>query len=233
MKRLLRLLVIIFSISQLSILCYSCTQDAYDKGEGEYSLLRADFVEAFSNGEKKIDRVVTDDGEQYTISNPFSMKWVTTPDSTYRCILYYNYYKAEDGSAPQTAEAVSAGQVACPQVVPLAQLDKEMKTDPVKFESAWMSRSGKYLNLSLYLMTGKSDDEEASHHLAVVQDTIMQNTDNTRTCYLRLFHDQGAVPEYYSTQVYASILTKELDADSVQIYINTYKGEFVKAFPVR
>ena len=105
-----------------------------------------------------------------------------------------------------------------------------MRTDPVKFESAWMSKSGKYINLSLYLMTGSTTDKDAVQHLAIVQDTVMVNPDQTRTAYLRLFHDQGGIPEYYSTHVYTSILTKEIDADSVSISINTYKTPVVKMF---
>ena len=93
-----------------------------------------------------------------------------------------------------------------------------------------MSKSGKYINLSLYLMTGSSDDEEAKHTLRIVQDTIVTNPDATRTSYLRIYHDQGGVPEYYSTQVYLSIITPGIPADSVRIQIPTYKGMTEKSF---
>ena len=205
-----------------------CTQDAYDKGEGKYSLMRADFVEANSNAQNEIDRITTDDGDVLPASKPFKVKFVNTPDSVYRCVLYYN--KVKDEKNKDVFEPISIGQVACPKIIPLADLDTEMKTDPVKFESAWMSKSGKYINLSLYLMTGSSDDEEAKHTLRIVQDTIVTNPDATRTCNLRLYHDQGGVPEYYSTQVYLSIITPEIPADSVRIQIPTYKGVTEKAF---
>ena len=217
----------ILMICAICIIC-GCTQDAYDKGEGEYSLLRADFVEAHTNGEKQVDYIITDDGEQFPLSKKYSAKWLTTPDSLYRCALYYNKVKDEKGH--EMAEAVSMGEIPCPKIVPLSELDKEMKTDPVKFESAWMSKTGKYLNLSLWLMTGSTSDEDAAHHLAIIQDTVMVNPDHTRTAHLRLFHDQGGIPEYYSTQVYASILTSQIDADSVKIGINTYKGPITKTF---
>ena len=209
-------------------LSMSCTQDAYDKGEGEYSLLRADFVEAHTNGHKEVDYVVTDDGERLPVSETFTTKWITKADTLYRCALYYN--KVEQNNGIYAADVVSIGPVPCPVVTPLSELDKPMKTDPVKFESAWMSKTGKYINLSLYLMTGSTADEDAAHHLGIVQDTILVNPDQTRTSHLRLFHDQGGVPEYYSTQVYASILSNEIDADSVRISINTYKGIVTKTF---
>ena len=205
-----------------------CTQDAYDKGEGRYSLMRADFVEANSNAQKEIERITTDDGDILSASKPFKAKFVNTPDSVYRCVLYYN--KVKDGNSQDVFEPISIGQVTCPKIIPLAELDKEMKTDPVKFESAWMSKSGKYINLSLYLMTGSSEDEEAKHTLRIVQDTIVTNPDATRTSYLRIYHDQGGVPEYYSTQVYLSIITPGIPADSVRIQIPTYKGMTEKSF---
>ncbi|MBO4721054.1 MAG: hypothetical protein J5658_14475 [Prevotella sp.] len=231
MKRLLRLLIILSLTFSPSHFLTSCTQDAYEKGEGKYSLMRADFVEAHANGQKEIDRITTDDGDQFAITKTFTTKWVTTADSTYRCILYYN--KVEEGSGKFTAEPLSIGLVPCPKITPISELNKEMKTDPVKFESAWLSKTGKYLNLSLYLMTGTADDEDATQTLHVVQDTIMTNTDATRTCFLRLYHDQGGIPEYYSSQVYASILTSQIDADSVRISINSYKGEVTKFFSLR
>lgn len=230
MKRLLRLLILSL-IFLPPYLLTSCTQDAYEKGEGKYSLMRADFVEAHANGQKQIDYILTDDGDQFSITKAFTAKWVTTADSTYRCILYYN--KVEEGVGKYTAEPISVGQVPCPKIIPLSELDMEMKTDPVKFESAWMSKTGKYLNLSFYLLTGTTDDEDVSQTLHVVQDIIMTNPDATRTSYLRLYHDQAGVPEYYSTQVYASILTSQIDADSVRININTYKGEIAKSFSLQ
>ena len=226
-----RFLVIIILNFQFLIFYSSCTQDNYDKGEGKYSLMRADFVEAHANAEKQIDAIVTDDGDQMSASKPFTAKLVVTPDSVYRCILYYN--KVRDEKGLYIFEPISIGEVPCPKITPLSELGKVMKTDPVKFESAWLSKTGKYLNLSLYLMTGTMDNDKAMQMLHIVQDTITTNPDATRTSHLRLYHDQAGFPEYYSTQVYASILTSQIDADSVRISINTYKGAVTKSFSLR
>ena len=226
-----RHLVIITLSSCLLVIISSCTQDAYDKGEGKYSLMRADFVEARANAQKEIYQITTDDGEQLSASKPFTAKLVVTPDSVYRCIIYYN--KVRDGKGQDVFEPISIGEVPCPKVTPLSELGKEMKTDPVKFESAWLSKSGKYLNMSLYLMTGTVDSEKASQTLHVIQDTVMTHPDGTRTSHLRLYHDQAGVPEYYSTQVYASILTSQIQADSVHLTVNTYKGSVTKFFSLR
>ena len=228
MKSFLRLIVIIILNSQLSILNSSCTQDGYDKGEGQYSYLRGDFVEAYIGADKNMVSLMTDEGETLPLSQPYTAKWITRSDTVYRCMLYYN--KVRDSKGQDMAEAISVGEVPCPVIIPLSELEVEMKTDPVKFESAWMSKTGKYINLSFALKTGTTGDDEAIHTLRVVQDTIMTNPDGSRTSYLRLFHDQGGVPDYYSTQVYASIITSEISADSVRIAINTYKGIVEKSF---
>ena len=228
MKRLFRLIVILISHFSFLVSYSSCTQDAYEKGEGKYSLMRADFVEARANAQKEIDQIITDEGEQLPASKPFTAKLVVTPDSVYRCVLYYNKVRGEKGQ--DVFEPISIGSVPCPKITPISELNKEMKTDPVKFESAWLSKTGKYLNLSFYLMTGTTDDEKATQTLHVIQDTIMTHSDATRTCYLRLYHDQAGIPEYYSSQVYASILTSQIEADSVNLTINTYKGLVTKTF---
>ena len=54
--------LIIYIVAIMSIFS-SCEQDSYDKGEGTYSNMTADFVEAHVNSEKKIDYAITDNGD--------------------------------------------------------------------------------------------------------------------------------------------------------------------------
>jgi len=222
----LKLFSFLFPLS--AFLFFSCTQDGYDKGDGQYSYMRGDFVEARVGADKKIVSLTTDDGETIPLAQSYSANWITRADTIYRCMLYYN--KVRDNNGQYVAEPISVGEVPCPAIVPLAKLETGMKTDPVKFESAWMSKTGRYLNLSFSLMTGTKEDDKAAQTLRIVQDTIMTNPDGTRISNLLLFHDQAGVPEYYSTQAYASIITSQIPADSVRITINTYKGTVTKAF---
>ena len=231
MKRLLRFLVIIIAHYSLLITHLSCTQDGYDKGEGQYSYLRGDFVEAYIGADKNMVSLMTDEGETLPLSQPYTAKWITRSDTVYRCMLYYN--KVREANGQYVAEPISVLEVPCPKVVPLAELETEMKTDPVKFESAWMGKNGRYLNLNLIVKTASQEDEEVFQRLGIVQDTIITNLDATRTCCLRLYHDQGGVPEYYSANSYASILTSQIPADSVRISINTYSGVVEKTFPLK
>ena len=206
-----------------SLVLLACTQDTYEKGEGKYSLMRGDFAEAVVNGSKQVTKIITDDGDELPLTTPFTAKWVTKADTVYRCMLYYN--KVDD-----KAEVISMGQVPCADINTLAEFKKPMATDPVKFESSWISKTRRYLNLSLLLKTGSTDDTTAVQSLAIVSDTLITHLDNMQTRHLILYHNQGNVPQYYSTQVYVSIPTERIDADSVQISINSYDGEVIRKY---
>ena len=215
----------------LFYLFISCTQDAYEKGEGEYSLMRGDFAEAYVNASKEMEAITTDDGERLSLKEKKTAKWVNTADTTYRCMLYYN--KVQDQSGQFQADVISIGQVPCPRIVPFPKFEKELKTDPVKFESIWLSRTGKYLNMSLQVMSGHTDDTTAVHQLSFVSDTLMTHRDNTRTLHVCLHHDQHQVPEYYSVHAYVSLLVDSILADSIHFTVNTYNGPVVKTLPLR
>lgn len=220
MNRLLHFLVIAWLIS-------SCTTDSYEKGDGKYSLMQGDFVEAKVNAQRQIVFFSTDDGDEFDLSEPYTDKWIKTADTLYRCMLYYN--KVEN----KKAELVSIGEVPCPRILTLAEFKKDLRTDPVKFESMWLSKSGKYLNLYLQLKTGVTDDTTAIQQLAFISDTLIVNPNQTTIRHITLHHDQNKVPEYYSTKAYVSLLTDSIAADSIRISINTYTGLVSKKMPIR
>ncbi|MBR1933873.1 MAG: NigD-like N-terminal domain-containing protein [Prevotella sp.] len=201
-----------------------CEQDAYEKGEGENSLVRADFVEAHVNADKKIVSVTTDDGELLNVSNPFNQNWVQKGDTLYRAMLYYR--PADAGQV----EAVSCGKIEVASLIPLDSIDDGMKTDPVRLESVWMGKNRRYLNVGLYLKSGATDDEDAVHRLGIVAREVVSHADGRQTLLLQLYHDQGGVPEYYSQRNFFSIALDKIPADSLSISINTYDGEVVKTF---
>ena len=223
MKHLLRLLVI--------ILVASCTQDAYEKGEGTYSLMRGDFAEANVNSNREVTSITTDDGETLPLTTLATAQWISRPDTIYRCMLYYNKVKAADGKP--AAEVISLGRVPCLYVKSLISFEKTYKDDPVKFESIWNSKSGKYLNLHLQLKTGYTEDSTAVQKLDIVTDSLISYPNGRRTLSLLLYHDQGNVPEYYSTQAYVSIPTTGLAVDSIRLYLNTYSGPVIKTLPIQ
>lgn len=209
--------------SLLSLLTSACSTDAYDKGEGGYSLMRAEMAEVHVDGSLKADYLTTDDGERLTIATPYSSSWMKTPDSTYRALAYYS--KRAEGIAD--VQGMSRVGVIVPKRM------KEPKTDPVRFESAWMSRGGRYLNAGIYLLLGSTDDEKAIHTVGCHLDTLRGNADGTTTMQLTFYHDQGGVPEYYSQRTFVSIPLDNAATDSVCLTVNTYDGPVRKTFRIK
>lgn len=193
--------------------------------------MRGDFAEANVNSNREVTSITTDDGEILPLTSLATAQWISRPDTIYRCMLYYNKVKAADGKL--AAEVVSLGRVPCLYVKPLTSFEKTYKDDPVKFESIWNSKSGKYLNLHLQLKTGYTEDSTAVQKLDIVTDSLISYPSGRRTLSLLLYHDQGNVPEYYSTQAYVSIPTTDLAVDSIRLYINTYSGPVIKTLPIQ
>ena len=216
----------IWKYAILLLLFASCESDSYDKGEGELSLATAEFVEAHANDKRQMDFVVTDNGELLKLSIQPSVKWMTTPDSLYRALLYYN------NIGEGIIEPLSITQVPTLSIYPDWQI-KNIKTDPVTFESIWQSANGKYLNMAFYLKIGEVGKDAELHTISMIQDTIITNTDGSATAYMQLFHDQGDMPEHYSSKCYISIPRDSIKADSVCMGINTYKGVIYKKMALR
>ena len=206
-------------------LLVACETDSYEKGEGQYSSLLADFACLTVNSEKAGVAFLTDEGENYQISNPQNASWIQTADTVYRTYLYYN--KVENGKARVT----SMGSL--PTLKPRdAKEFKRQPQDPLGLESSWLTRDGKYINMGLLLKNGRDDNgKEGTHALSLICDEVRQNDDQTQTAYYRLLHDQGNVPEYYTNRRYVCILlpTKERP-DSVCLTVNTYDGVVVRKF---
>lgn len=227
----------------------ACSNDAYDTGDTKYSYLRADFVEASTDAQSRFVSAVTDDGQRLSFSAPLTASWATVADTTYRALLYY------DVSSTPTVAPVAVGRVYV--LVPKPQpsnlnpqtsilnsqistlksqtsiLNSQTTTDPVHFQSAWVSGNKRYANLSLALMTGVADSIDERQSLGLVCDSVEVGADGHRTYHYVLAHSQGSVPQYYKTTVYVSIPTKTMTAgDCVRLSLNTYEGWVVKEFAI-
>ena len=220
----------------LTTLLAACTSDGYQSGDGRYSAMRADFVEAATDGTAAITTISTDDGNTLTLTQTVKTKWAQKADSTYRALAYYNPVATVPGA--NEAELMALQSVAVPTVKRPNDIENGLKTDPVSLNSVWLSRSGRYLNLDISLKTGRSDDEDATQTIGAALTGKTLNTDGTTTFTLTLHHDQGSVPEYYSTACYVSIplyrgLLTPAAGDTVAIDITTYKGKTVKTFTIK
>lgn len=224
MKKSLRLLAIISVLSPFSPLLTSCTHDTYDTGEGELSQIRADLVDVHVGSDKRIDYVLTDDGDSLRTQPPFTVSWIEKGDTIYRALLYY-YLK--EG----TVDGYSMGQVLVPSVKPVDRFKGGMKTDAVHVTSLWRARNGSYLNLRLRVMTGDNGEAEMGRQVfGCASDTIVTHANGRRTQYLRLYHDQGGQSEYYSREIYLSIPLRGVEADTVVLNVQTYDGLFTRVF---
>ena len=217
----------------------SCTTDAYDKGEGEYSLMQAELADVHIDAKGHADYFITDDDERLTVAKTFSNSWMSKTDTTYRAIVYFSRitasdreYSSSNSAAYPTAEIVNASRVGVTIPKRLKKAEN-MKTDPVRFESAWLSKSYHYLNISLYLLCGSTSDKDALHVLGCVADTLVTHDDSTRTAYATFYHDQGGQPEYYSQRTYVSIPLDSIPADSLHLTINTYNGPVIKKIRIK
>lgn len=211
----MRILCLIFAV----ILLAACETDSYDKGAGENSLTMGDLMTAHANGDKSIDYIMTDNDEKLIVSQPVTAKWITTADSTYRTVAYYN--KLGEGKA----EIISIGLV--PTVIPRDSV-KDVVTDPVTFESMWTSKNKKYLNLSIWLKIGNTSVEDAHQTIGMLRTAITTADDGRTTTHLTLLHSQGEVPEKYSTQYFLSIPHDSIPTDSVRLTVETYSGRVEK-----
>lgn len=213
-----------FFLFLIVILLVACTNDSFKTGDSEYSYLRSDFVEATTNGKAAFVEAVTDDGDTLSLYPPLRAKWATKPDTTYRAQLLYNKKDAE-------LEPVLISKVYV-LVVQQQPKTEPITTDPVGFTSAWLAKTGKYINLELALKTGKINaEQQPSQSLGIVLESVEALEKGGKKYKLRLQHKQNNVPQYYTVRTFVSIPTSFFHkGDSVELYIDTYKGEVTKGF---
>lgn len=207
----------------LPFFLFSCETDNYEKGEGKYSLMQADMAELSVNGQKYATSFLTDDGDNYQLINPYTAKWIETADTTYRTIIYYN--KVESGQA----ELKTISTVVTLQPIEHWRL-KEQPQDPVGFESSWLAKNRRYLNIGLLVKTGRVSDEELPHQIGLAQDTVITHADGRQTVYYRLLHDQNGIPQYYTNRRYVSILMPQPLPDTIAFSLKTFDGTVRRTF---
>lgn len=207
-----------------TFLLFACETENYETGQGQYSLMQADLCELTINSHQQGTSFVTDDGDAYTAKAPYTATWIATADTTYRTLIYYN--KVDNSQA----EVIIASAV--PTLIPREHWRlKDLQQDPLNIESAWLSKSGKYLNLGLLVKTGRVDDKELPHSVGLAQDTLLIHPNGHSTAYYRLLHSQNDVPEYYTNRHFVSILLPtEQRPDTIRLQIQTYNGPLERIF---
>lgn len=202
------------------LLLTACTTDGYETGDGDYSFLTTEFVEVYSNSQLMLTRAVDDSDNHFIFKTPCSYSWVSKPDSVYRAILYYNTNEGE------TVEPYRVSPVVVLKLRNKEEV-KDIYTDPLIFESAWISKNRKYLNIGLAVKSGttESQDEQLKQIVGILCDEVTIKGDGTKCYHLILTHNQNGVPEYYTNRAYVSMPLDGIGAnDEIELTINTYQG---------
>lgn len=237
----------------------SCTTEQYDSGDGKLSYLRSDFVEACTDAQSRMSSFTTDEQLSLLVEGTPKVSWMTTPDSTYRALVYYaapstsSASGSSSASGPSSSSSSSASftersaqnlasapvkvfivnNVLCPKIKRL-QTSAPPKTDPVSFVALWLSANRKYVNITFDVKTGSSGSDADGQSIGAVLTDMTRNADGTLTAHITFCHDQGNVPQYYSSRHYASLAVAQMqDADSASIVINSYKGKVVKTISLK
>lgn len=249
----------------------SCTTEQYDSGDGKLSYLRSDFVEACTDAQSRMSSFTTDEQLSLQVEGTPKVSWMTTPDSTYRALVYYaapsssSALGSSSASGPSSASGSSSASgpsssssssasftersaqnlasapvkvfivnnVLCPKIKRL-QTSDPLKTDPVSFVALWLSANRKYVNITFDVKTGSSGSDADGQSIGAVLTDMTRNADGTLTAHITFCHDQGNVPQYYSSRQYASLAVAQMqDADSASIVINSYKGKVVKTISLK
>lgn len=231
----------------------SCTTEQYDSGDGKWSYLRSDFAEVCTDAQSRMSSFTTDEQLSLQVEGTPKVSWMTTPDSTYRALVYYAAPGSSSASGPSSSSSSSASftersaqnlasapvkvftvnNVLCPKIKRLQTL-APLKTDPVSFVALWLSANRKYVNITFDVKTGSSGSDADGQSLGAVLTDMTRNADGTLTAHITFCHDQGNVPQYYSSRQYASLAVAQMqDADSASIVINSYKGQVVKTISLK
>lgn len=219
--------IIIFVTALLML--SACKNDSYESGDGQYSYLQADFVEANTSASKELVSARTDDGDMLLFSPHVFKEWASTPDSVYRSLLYYN--KVNDD---RTTEVYSIVQIPVVKIHKLKGTD-EISTDPLFLKSAWISKNREYLNLYFGIKTGVEDGNDNIQTLSVVYDPDVNNSNDSRNPYIKVVHKQNGVPEYYTSYGYISVPLNDFAlGTTIHLSVNTYdKGWITKDLVIK
>lgn len=205
------------AILVLANIVAACSLGGYESGDGPNSYLESEFGQLCTDANAKVNTVALDNGKKITLKKLVSMNGAKA-DTIYRGLVYYESKSESDN----TLMGFTPAHVCQPATL---KEEEKMKTDPVEVESFWMSKNGSYMNMALLLKTGVKDD--TSKHVLGVIKTAVSEGEGPKNYDLTFYHDQGGVPEYYTSKIYVSIPVAELfqKGDQLSLSVNTYNGE--------
>ena len=202
----------------MAVVMAACESSSYDSGDGHYSYMQAEMVDAYTTDKGVISRVVTDEGKALQLQPTITAKWAAKADTLYRALFYYDYHDAATTVKPRSIGAV-------PVLRPIETTRPDtLRTDPLGLESAWRSTTGRYINMRLALKAGAKDNGEMGRQTVGVKcDTLRMGSREQFT--FTLLHNQNGVPEYYTQVAFVSIpLDERAQEADIVVLVNTYSG---------
>lgn len=199
----------------VGLLLSACGEEDY-----HYPAVKLEFLTAYSDAEGLLDRVVTDEGREYSVWADASGSR-TRPDSLVRIVSNYEVLQA-DGADGVRLYAVSAAVAPVP--LPAEQFADGVKTDPVDVLGIWLGRN--YLNLTLEVKA-----QQARHKFHFVEDCVTVDAEARRSSVeLTLYHDDGGDVQAYTQRAYCSVPLLSYAVDGVDVvgvnfHVHTYSGE--------
>lgn len=193
------------------------------KGDGYvYPSLVTEFVDAQTNVSSTIEKIKTDKGSVYTLSNTIQGKNLT-PDSTYRA--YCKYEISEENIT--AAKVYTLKLILSPNPINIRYFTAEIKTDPVAVKSIW--RGGNYINIVLSVMV----HGDAAHTYHFIDKGFTLNSDGTKTENILLYHNRQNDVEGWTEDVYLSIPLNKYkgvlsEGDRIKFDVNT--GTEIKSY---
>ena len=111
---------------------------------------------------REVRSIVTDADEQLAISSSYQLpEKMEHRDTTYRMMLYYN----KEGNKPIELKSLRRAHIVKPSD---KQSSLTIHDDPVKLISVWKAQNSSYINMSLGLMVGNAENEDAFHKVGLV-----------------------------------------------------------------
>lgn len=190
----------------------SCKEDDY-----VYPSVVTEFIDGQTDSEGVLSRLITDEGEVYTIQPREGLDGLT-PDSLYRTVSVYQPL-TESGEV----YLYSAQLIMALDPLPAESFTEGVVTDPLDVRSVW--RSGDYINLILKPMV---KDKTHAFHFA---DYGITEEGGANTLHLTLYHNRNDDYEAFTREVYLSIplrgyKDKLRSGDTIALQINTYEKGF-------
>lgn len=199
----------------------ACSSDNDDNG---MSNVRADMVDMHVIG-VKVKSIVTDDG----VSLPFEPMELADKysrvDTTYRALMYYKQKEGENIEILSTSLAILLKPEENPKIT---------RKDPLIWNTTWVSKNKKYLNLSIQVYVPGTGDYDRSKRLALKLNEVKEKEDGGKVYSMTLMNDQSGVMQYFLVDRYLSIpISSYNQNDEIELHVNASGSEAVRTIKLK